>query len=132
VAALRRRADVASSRLLIGGQSRGGVLSVAYAGRHPEDIEGVINFVGGWVGDRCSTAAVINQTLFKQGARFGRRCGSTVGRIHSTRSRTARRILRPSGRREDKAPSWISRFLGATAIASLAIRPCGPGRPATT
>jgi dienelactone hydrolase len=70
--ALKRRADVAASRILIGGQSRGGVLSVAYSGAHPEQISSVINFVGGWVGDGCATASAINQNLFEQGARFKR------------------------------------------------------------
>jgi dienelactone hydrolase len=63
IASLRRRPEVALSRILIGGQSRGGVLSVVYAGAHPEQILGVINFVGGWVGDGCTTANVINETL---------------------------------------------------------------------
>jgi dienelactone hydrolase len=52
IAVLRRRQDVAPGPVLIGGQSRGGVLSVAYAGMHPEQILGVINFVGGWVSRR--------------------------------------------------------------------------------
>jgi pimeloyl-ACP methyl ester carboxylesterase len=72
IAALVRRPDVAASRILIGGQSRGGVLSVAYSGAHPEQISSVINFVGGWVGDGCATASAINQNLFEQGARFKR------------------------------------------------------------
>src|SRR6516225_177343 len=42
--ALRQRPDVAPSRVLIGGISRGGILSVAYAGMHPDQISGVINF----------------------------------------------------------------------------------------
>ena len=40
--------------VLIGGHSRGGVLSVAYAGMHPEQTLGVVNFVGGWISDRCA------------------------------------------------------------------------------
>jgi len=52
IAVLRRRQDVAPGPVLIGGQSRGGVLSVAYAGMHPEQTLGVINFVGGWVSRR--------------------------------------------------------------------------------
>lgn len=72
VGALRRRPDVASSRVLLGGQSRGGVLSVAYCGKHPDEIAGVLNYVGGWLGDGCPTAKIVNQTLFKQGARFAR------------------------------------------------------------
>jgi dienelactone hydrolase len=70
IAALRRRPDVAQSPILIGGESRGGVLSVAYSGLHPEQILGVINFVGGWVSDGCANAKVINETLFEQGAGF--------------------------------------------------------------
>jgi len=60
-------ASVMVPAALIGGQSRGGVLSVAYAGAHPEQILGVVNFVGGWVGDGCATAKVINETLFERG-----------------------------------------------------------------
>jgi dienelactone hydrolase len=70
VAALRRRPDVAPSRLLIGGVSRGGALSVAYAGAHPGQIAGVVNFVGGWLGEGCATAAAVNQSLFARGAGF--------------------------------------------------------------
>ena len=72
MAALRRRPDVAPSRVLIGGQSRGGILSVAYAGMHPDQIFGVINFVGGWLGTGCGTASRLNGTLFVRGASFDR------------------------------------------------------------
>jgi pimeloyl-ACP methyl ester carboxylesterase len=72
MAALRQRPDVASSRILIGGQSRGGILSVAYAGMHPDQIFGVINFVGGWMGIGCATASRLNSALFERGARFDR------------------------------------------------------------
>jgi hypothetical protein len=37
---------------MIGGASRGGMLVVVYAGRHSEAVRGVINFVGGWMGER--------------------------------------------------------------------------------
>jgi dienelactone hydrolase len=72
ISALKRRPDVAASRILIGGQSRGGVLSVAYSGAHAEQIFGVINLVGGWVGDSCVTVNAVNQSLFEQGGRFKR------------------------------------------------------------
>ena len=72
IAALRRRQDIAPGPVLIGGQSRGGVLSVVYAGMHPEQTFGVVNFVGGWLGEGCSVAEFVNQTLFARGARFGR------------------------------------------------------------
>lgn len=69
ISALRRHPDVKPEPILLAGNSRGGILSVAYAGLHPEDISGVINFVGGWMGDACETADEINQTLFVKGAR---------------------------------------------------------------
>jgi dienelactone hydrolase len=72
IAALRQEQDVSSSPILIGGQSRGGILAVAYAGMHPNQILGVINFVGGWVGTGCDTASRLNRTLFERGAKFGR------------------------------------------------------------
>jgi pimeloyl-ACP methyl ester carboxylesterase len=72
MAALKQHPDVAPSRVLIGGQSRGGILSVAYAGMHPDQIFGVINFVGGWMGTGCATASRLNGTLFVRGARFDR------------------------------------------------------------
>ena len=55
-------------RVVIGGQSRGGILSVAYAGLHPQQVKGVVNFVGGWSGSRCATT--VNETLFVRGARY--------------------------------------------------------------
>lgn len=58
------------TRVVIGGQSRGGILSVAYAGQHPRQVKGVINFVGGWNGARCPIAATINQSIFVRGARY--------------------------------------------------------------
>jgi pimeloyl-ACP methyl ester carboxylesterase len=70
IAVLRRRQDVAPGPVLIGGHSRGGVLSVAYAGMHPEQTLGVINFVGGWFGEKYPGAELINQTLFERGARY--------------------------------------------------------------
>ena len=68
--ALRRWPDVDARRVIVGGISRGGVLSIAYAGRHPNDVMGVINFVGGWIGTGCGTAADINGALFQRGASF--------------------------------------------------------------
>jgi len=72
VAVLRRRQDVVSGPVLIGGHSRGGVLSVAYAGMHPEQTLGAINFVGGWLSEKCPAAEFVNQSLFERGARYGR------------------------------------------------------------
>jgi dienelactone hydrolase len=70
IAILRRRQDVGPGPVLIGGQSRGGVLSIAYAGMHPEQTLGVINFVGGWFGEKFPGAELVNQTLFERGARY--------------------------------------------------------------
>lgn len=58
------------TRVVIAGQSRGGILSVAYAGQHPVQVKGVINFVGGWVGAGCDRATGVNQKLFARGARY--------------------------------------------------------------
>lgn len=67
---LKGHADVDSKRMLIGGQSRGGILSVVYAGTRPDRFNGAINFVGGWVGDRCKDPEAINTVTFKRGAGF--------------------------------------------------------------
>lgn len=72
VAALRQRADVNAEAILLAGNSRGGILSVAYAGLHPKQTHAVINFVGGWIGDDCDSADEINQTLFTKGAEYPR------------------------------------------------------------
>lgn len=69
VGAIRAMPFVDRERLAIGGQSRGGILSVAYAGQHPDGLKGVINFVGGWSGAfRCPTD--VNQTLFRRGGAY--------------------------------------------------------------
>jgi pimeloyl-ACP methyl ester carboxylesterase len=58
------------SRFIVGGQSRGGILSVAWSGMRPNLPKGVINFVGGWQGGLCRTATKVNGDLFKRGAAF--------------------------------------------------------------
>jgi dienelactone hydrolase len=71
VRAVREMPLADPERLVIGGQSRGGILSVAYAGRRPTWVRGVLNFVGGWLGHPYHpTAAEVNQTLFGRGAAF--------------------------------------------------------------
>jgi dienelactone hydrolase len=59
------------SRVAIAGQSRGGILAVAWSGRQPATPRAVINFVGGWMGAGCSTASTINRTLFERGVPYG-------------------------------------------------------------
>lgn len=67
---VRTRTDVQQDRVLIGGQSRGGILAIAYAGERPDAFVGVINFVGGWLGSRCEHAVTVNTTTFKRGGKF--------------------------------------------------------------
>ena len=70
MAHVKSRPDVQVKRILLGGQSRGGILAIAYAGERPDSFVGVINFVGGWMSDRCANATAINTTTFKRGAKF--------------------------------------------------------------
>lgn len=65
---LRQRSDVDITRMLVGGTSRGGILSVAHTGRRPDIFLGAINFVGGWLGEGCGDYRVVNRTLFEAGA----------------------------------------------------------------
>lgn len=65
-----KRADVDAKHIVIGGVSRGGILSAAYAGLHPKEMKGVINFVGGWLGAACPDAAKVNGELFTHAAAF--------------------------------------------------------------
>ncbi|MDV5167608.1 alpha/beta hydrolase family protein [Photobacterium rosenbergii] len=60
---------VDKNKILLSGNSRGGILSLVYASQHPEDFAGVINFSGGWVGDTCNTGALSqNIEIFKNAA----------------------------------------------------------------
>lgn len=70
VEALKQRPDVRAGPVLVLGQSRGGILAVAYAGLHPGKVRGSINFVGGWVGEGCRNAVAVNRTLMNKGAAF--------------------------------------------------------------
>jgi pimeloyl-ACP methyl ester carboxylesterase len=72
VEALQQRPGVAAGPILIGGVSRGGVLAIAYAGMHPQQVLGALNFVGGWMGEGCRNAGDINGALFQRGGKFGR------------------------------------------------------------
>lgn len=67
---LAARPDVDSKRMLIGGQSRGGIAASVYAATRPARFAGVINFAGGWVGDRWGTAEAINTVSFTRAASF--------------------------------------------------------------
>jgi dienelactone hydrolase len=59
------------SRIAVGGQGRGGLLSVAWSGKHPE-VRAVVNFVGGWANtSTCRQGVAINQTLLNRGISWG-------------------------------------------------------------
>lgn len=68
--ALRQRPIVKSGKTLLAGMSRGGVVAIMQAGHRPNEVSGVINFVGGWVGEGCCDAP-INPTLFRRIGSFG-------------------------------------------------------------
>lgn len=68
---VRERSDVDQSRLTIGGASRSGILSIAYAGMRPAIFRGAINFNGGWLGRTCANFEIVNPLLFERGASAG-------------------------------------------------------------
>jgi len=70
LAYLERRGGADAARVLVGGVSRGGILSMAYAAEHPSRFVGVLNFVGGWIGEGCGTGEAINTSTFVAAARF--------------------------------------------------------------
>jgi dienelactone hydrolase len=65
---LSTQTDVDRKRIVLAGSSRGGFLSVAYAGRYPSNIIGVINFSGGWFGEGMP-AEDFNFEIFGQAGR---------------------------------------------------------------
>jgi len=65
---VRGRADADTTRMLVGGTSRGGILSVAHISRRPDVYLGAINFVGGWIAEGCGDYRTVNETLFVNGA----------------------------------------------------------------
>ena len=69
VEAVRALPEAQKGPVLMGGQSRGGILAVAYAGMHPEKVSGVINFVGGWLGGLCPKMDEVNSALFNRGVK---------------------------------------------------------------
>lgn len=65
---LLARSDVDPRRLLVGGQSRGGILALALTGQQTKTFKGAINFVGGWMSDKCREASAINTVTFEGAA----------------------------------------------------------------
>lgn len=59
-------------RVAVGGVSRGGILAVAWSGRQPGVARAVINFVGGWLSERCASIDDVNADLFRRGSAFKR------------------------------------------------------------
>jgi dienelactone hydrolase len=53
MAYLRSQPWADPTRVVVAGQSRGGILSIAYAVERPGMVRGVINFAGGWTSQRC-------------------------------------------------------------------------------
>jgi dienelactone hydrolase len=65
MAFLRAQPWVDAGRVLLAGQSRGGILSVAYAAQRPATVRGVVNFSGGWTGQSCEQGGKsFNQATF--------------------------------------------------------------------
>ena len=67
---LRNRIDVDTTRLLVGGTSRGGALAVAHTAQRPDVYLAAINFVGGWIAEGCGDYRAINRSLFVNAASF--------------------------------------------------------------
>ncbi|MGL6261916.1 dienelactone hydrolase family protein [Vibrio sp. WXL210] len=52
-------------KVMLAGNSRGGILSLKYASEHPNSFTGVINFSGGWVDDDCISDGISpNESIF--------------------------------------------------------------------
>jgi dienelactone hydrolase len=66
---LLERPEVDPSRVLLAGQSRGGILALGQAARTPpQGLRGAINFVGGWLGEGFDPAW-LNRRLFAAAGR---------------------------------------------------------------
>jgi pimeloyl-ACP methyl ester carboxylesterase len=66
---LLARPEVDAERVVMGGNSRGGGLALAYAGKYPEKVRGVINASGGWHGTVCASFISIHRRLATDAAR---------------------------------------------------------------
>jgi dienelactone hydrolase len=60
------------ARLLLGGMSRGGLLSVVYPSRRTVAARGVVNFAGGWTVERCDARIRFNADTFAEAGRTAR------------------------------------------------------------
>jgi dienelactone hydrolase len=57
------------TRVVMAGQSRGGMLSVVYAAQRPGRVRGVVNFSGGWTGHWCDASTSFNEDTFASAGR---------------------------------------------------------------
>ena len=128
---LRAQSWVDRDHVLVGGLSRGGILSVAYLARYPGRVNAAINFVGGWNGERCArTTASTQRPSLLPALRCGRRpYGYTARRMPSTRSHT---VVPTSMRFVQQAVRANSMFLQhprpAAGMKSSTAPPCGRPR----
>lgn len=97
VAYVSARPDVNPARLLSAGVSRGGVLALTHAAERPGVFLGGVNFVGGWLGEKCSDGPAVNRPLFQRAGRFP---SSTIWMYAKTTpvSRPCRPLAWPRGR----------------------------------
>jgi dienelactone hydrolase len=65
---IESRTDVDPARLLVAGFSRGGLLALLHAAQRPARYLGVVNFVGGWLGEGCIDAVSLNRGAFTAAA----------------------------------------------------------------
>jgi dienelactone hydrolase len=65
---VRVRSDVVADRTWVSGHSRGGLLAIVQSARRPGAYRGVVNFVGGWLGEGCGDAASVNRATLLRGA----------------------------------------------------------------
>ena len=68
---IQKRSDVDKNNMVIGGHSRGGLLSIALAGKYPGHFKGVLNFVGGWLSESFTTGFQVNSEIANRGAKAG-------------------------------------------------------------
>jgi dienelactone hydrolase len=60
------------SRLVLGGMSRGGFLSIVYASMRPTGARGLINFAGGWTVEACDRRIRFHEPAFASAGRSAR------------------------------------------------------------
>lgn len=58
-----------TTRLILGGMSRGAFLSIVYSSARPITARGVINFAGGWTVERCDSRLRFHEQTLAQAGR---------------------------------------------------------------